>query len=115
MSEGTNNTEKKGKLMGLWTLCSEAKDAIVLKLELQKSKASSKKTIVKIEDRIIDAGDAILELQTKLAEVESVVGKAWCPLTILKAKNAIKDKEAEIEELETLIVDVKEVIKEYIG
>ena len=70
---------------------------------------------MKIEDRIIDAGDQLLELHTKLTEVESVVGKAWCPLTILKAKNAIKDKEAEIEELETLIVDVKAVIKEYIG
>lgn len=70
---------------------------------------------MKIEDKIIEAGDELLELHTNLAEVEALVGRAWCPLTILEAKNAISDKEAEIKELEALIIDVKAVIKEYIG
>ena len=87
----------------------------MLQLELQKSRASSKKTIVKIEDRIIDAGDDLLELRTNLAAVESVIGREWCPLKVIEAEQAIEDKENDIKELEELVDKVKAKVKEYIG
>ncbi len=63
--------QKESKLMGLWTRCLEAKEAVALKLELSKSKASSKRAIVKLDEELIEAESKLIDLQTNLVNVES--------------------------------------------
>ena len=112
---GTTVVEKKSKLMGLWTLCEDAKEAIGLRLELSKSRSSSKKTTSKLDDQIIEDESQLIELQSNLNEVEAVVGTAWCPLKVIQAKRAIVEQEELIEDNKALLKEVEDTIKEYIG
>ena len=86
-----------------------------MKLELDKSKTSAKRAIVKIEERIINTGESLLAAKTALLDVESRLGANWSPLDIISAKANVKHYEEDIADLEKTLEEVHETVTEYLS